>query len=52
MGPGGPFKSDYIIVNSEGRVLFNIEGFEIARAPDAEPVAITDDSLEEQLTTT
>ena len=50
--PGGPFKSDYIIANSEGRVLFTIEGFEIARAPDAEPVAITDNSLEERLTTT
>ena len=36
---------------SEGRVLFTIEGFEIARAPDAEPVAITDNSLEERLTT-
>ncbi|KAH7905697.1 thiolase-like protein, partial [Hygrophoropsis aurantiaca] len=35
--PGGPFKSDYVIANSEGRVLFTIEGFEIARAPDAEP---------------
>ncbi|KAL4075275.1 hypothetical protein V8B97DRAFT_2022271 [Scleroderma yunnanense] len=50
--PGGPFKSDYIIANSEGRVLFTIEGFEIARAPDAEPIAITDNSLEERLTTT
>ncbi|KAG6333238.1 hypothetical protein ID866_5853, partial [Astraeus odoratus] len=50
--PGGPFKSDYVIANSEGRVLFTIEGFEIARAPDAEPVAITDNSLEERLTTT
>ena len=50
--PGGPFKSDYIIANSEGRVLFTIEGFEIARAPDAEPVAIADNSLEERLTTT
>lgn len=50
--PGGPFKSDYIISNSEGRVLLTIEGFEIARAPDAEPVVITDSSLEERLTTT
>ncbi|KIJ63457.1 polyketide synthetase [Hydnomerulius pinastri MD-312] len=49
--PGGPFKSDYIIANSEGRVLFTIEGFEIARAPDAEPVPITDSSVEERLTT-
>ncbi|KAH7918142.1 ketoacyl-synt-domain-containing protein, partial [Leucogyrophana mollusca] len=49
--PGGPFKSDYVIANSEGRVLFTIEGFEIARAPDAEPVPITDSSLEERLTT-
>ncbi|KAI6142295.1 putative nonribosomal peptide synthetase [Pisolithus thermaeus] len=50
--PGGPFKSDYVVANSEGRVLFTIEGFEIARAPDAEPVAINDNSLEERLTTT
>ncbi|KAH7890103.1 putative nonribosomal peptide synthetase [Phlebopus sp. FC_14] len=50
--PGGPFKSDYVIANSEGRVLFTIEGFEIARAPDAEPVPITDNSREERLTTT
>ncbi|KIJ63455.1 polyketide synthetase [Hydnomerulius pinastri MD-312] len=49
--PGGPFKSDYIIANSEGRVLFTIEGFEIARAPDAEPIPITDSSVEERLTT-
>ncbi|EIW85840.1 hypothetical protein CONPUDRAFT_80229 [Coniophora puteana RWD-64-598 SS2] len=49
--PEGPFKSDYIIANSEGKVLFTIEGFEIARAPDAEPVAITDSSTEERLTT-
>ena len=45
-------KSDYIIANLEGHVLFTIEGFEIARAPDAEPVTITDNSLEEWLTTT
>ncbi|KAI6098831.1 putative nonribosomal peptide synthetase [Pisolithus croceorrhizus] len=50
--PGGPFKSDYVVANSEGRVLFTVEGFEIARAPDAEPVAINDNSLEERLTTT
>ncbi|KAI6009612.1 putative nonribosomal peptide synthetase [Pisolithus orientalis] len=50
--PGGPFKSDYIVANSEGRILFTIEGFEIARAPDAEPVTINDNSLEERLTTT
>ncbi|KAF9241407.1 putative nonribosomal peptide synthetase [Melanogaster broomeanus] len=49
--PGGPFKSDYIIANSEGKVLFTIEGFEIARAPDAEPIPITDNSREERLTT-
>ncbi|KIK92693.1 hypothetical protein PAXRUDRAFT_146735 [Paxillus rubicundulus Ve08.2h10] len=49
--PGGPFKSDYIIANSEGKVLFTIEGFEIARAPDAEPIPITDSSREERLTT-
>lgn len=49
--PLGPFKSDYIITNSAGRVLFTIEGFEIARAPEAEPVAITDSSMEERLTT-
>lgn len=49
--PGGPFKSDYVIANSEGKVLFTIEGFEIARAPDAEPVSIADNSREERLTT-
>ena len=49
--PGGPFKSNYIIANSEGKVLFTIEGFEIALAPDAEPVPLTDSSLEERLTT-
>ncbi|KAG6329538.1 hypothetical protein ID866_9551, partial [Astraeus odoratus] len=48
--PDGLFKSDYIIANSEGRVLFTIEGFEVARAPDAEPLAITDSSLEKRLT--
>ncbi|KAF9228933.1 putative nonribosomal peptide synthetase [Gyrodon lividus] len=49
--PGGPFKSDYIIANSEGKVLFTIEGFEIARAPDAEPIPITDSNRDERLTT-
>ena len=39
----------YIIVNLEGQVLFTIKGFEIARAPDAEPITITDDSLKERL---
>lgn len=49
--PNGPFKSDYIIANSEGKVLLTIEGFEIALAPDAEPIPITDNSHEERLTT-
>ncbi|KAH7909125.1 putative nonribosomal peptide synthetase [Hygrophoropsis aurantiaca] len=49
--PGGPFKSDYVVANSEGRVLLTIDGFEIARAPDVEPIPITDDSLNERLTT-
>jgi len=49
--PIGPYKSNYIIANSEGKVLFTIEGFEIALAPDAEPVGITDNSREERLTT-
>ncbi|KAG9317960.1 hypothetical protein JVU11DRAFT_12 [Chiua virens] len=49
---GGPYKSDYIIANSEGKVLFTIEGFEIARAPDTEPLLITDESREQRLTTT
>ena len=49
--PGGPFKSDHTITNSEGRVLFTIEGFEIARAPEAEPVVITDETVDERLTT-
>ncbi|KAI9458237.1 putative nonribosomal peptide synthetase, partial [Boletus coccyginus] len=49
--PGGPFKSDYIIANSEGKVLFTIEGFDFARAPDAELVPVTDNSREERLTT-
>jgi hypothetical protein len=50
-GPNGPFKSDYTIANSAGRVLFTIEGFEIARAPEAEPVVIRDHSINERLTT-
>ena len=49
--PGGPFKLNYIIANAEGKVLLTIEGFETARAPDAEPVSITDSSREERLTT-
>lgn len=49
--PFGPFRSNYIVANSEGKVLFTIEGFEIARAPDPEPVLITDNSREERLTT-
>ncbi|KAF8422288.1 hypothetical protein L210DRAFT_989301 [Boletus edulis BED1] len=49
--PGGPFKSYFVIASSEGKVLFTIEGFEIARAPDAEPIPITDNSREERLTT-
>ena len=39
-------------MNSEGHVLFTIQGFEIVHAPDAEPVAIMDGSLEEWLMTT
>ncbi|KAI9455958.1 hypothetical protein HD554DRAFT_2317618 [Boletus coccyginus] len=49
--PVSPYKSNYVIANSEGKVLFTIEGFEIALAPDAEPVGITDNSREERLTT-
>ncbi|KAH7927995.1 putative nonribosomal peptide synthetase [Leucogyrophana mollusca] len=49
--PTGSFKSDYVVANSEGRVLLTIEGFEITRAPDVEPVPITDDSLAQRLTT-
>ena len=49
--PAGPFKSNYVVANSEGKVLFTIEGFEIALVPDADPVPVTDDSREERLTT-
>ncbi|EMD32324.1 PKS/NRPS enzyme [Gelatoporia subvermispora B] len=50
-GPKGPFVADYIICNAQGRVLFTIEGFEIALAPEAEPVVIDDSSVQERLTT-
>ncbi|KAG9316161.1 hypothetical protein JVU11DRAFT_3844 [Chiua virens] len=43
--------SDYIIANSEGKILSTIKGFETARAPNAEPLAITDSSREQRLTT-
>jgi len=49
--PVGPFKSNYIIANSEGKVLFTIKGFQIVLAPNAEPLGITDNSHEERLTT-
>ncbi|KIJ60828.1 polyketide synthetase [Hydnomerulius pinastri MD-312] len=49
--PLGPFKSDYIIANSQGRVLFTIEGFEISRAPGPELIPINDQTLDARLTT-
>ncbi|KAH9923014.1 putative nonribosomal peptide synthetase [Amylocystis lapponica] len=50
-GPKGPFISDYVICNSEGRVLFTIDGFEIALAPEPDPVVIDDSSKAERLAT-
>jgi hypothetical protein len=49
--PLGPFKSDYVIVNSQGRVLLTIEGFEIARAPGPDPLPIDDQTPHARLTT-
>ncbi|KAF9223007.1 ketoacyl-synt-domain-containing protein, partial [Gyrodon lividus] len=50
--PLGPFKSDYVIMNSQGRVLLTIEGFEIALAPGPDPVPINDQTFHARLTTT
>ncbi|KAF9233977.1 hypothetical protein BU15DRAFT_79539 [Melanogaster broomeanus] len=46
----GHLKSDCAIANSDGKLLFTIKAFEIACAPDAEPVPITD-NRRERLTT-
>ncbi|KAF9233975.1 hypothetical protein BU15DRAFT_66098 [Melanogaster broomeanus] len=44
------FKSDCAIANSDGKLLFIIKAFEIACAPDAELIPITDNRREERLT--
>ncbi|KAF9219105.1 putative nonribosomal peptide synthetase [Gyrodon lividus] len=49
--PLGPFKSDYVIINSQGRVLLTIEGFEMARAPGPDPIPINDQTPHARLTT-
>ncbi|KIK85335.1 hypothetical protein PAXRUDRAFT_831969 [Paxillus rubicundulus Ve08.2h10] len=49
--PHGPFKSDYVIVNSQGHVLLTIEGFEISRAPGSDPLPINDQTPHARLTT-
>ncbi|KAF9238195.1 putative nonribosomal peptide synthetase [Melanogaster broomeanus] len=49
--PLGPFKSDYVVVNSQGRVLLTMEGFEFALVPRPDPLAINDQTPHARLTT-
>ena len=51
-GAKGPFVSDYVISDSTGRVFLTIDGFEIALAPEPEPVPITDYSMQQRIVTT
>ena len=51
-GAKGPFVSDYVISDSTGRVFLTIDGFEIALAPEPEPVSITDYSMQQRIVTT
>ena len=51
-GAKGPFVSDYVIADSTGRVFFTIDEFEIALAPEPEPVPITDYSMQQRVVTT
>ena len=51
-GAKGPFVSDYVVAESTGRVFFTINEFEITRAPEPEPVPITDYSMQQRIVTT
>jgi len=50
-GIKGPFASDYVISDASGRVFFTIDKFEIALAPEPEPVPITDYSMQQRIVT-
>jgi len=51
-GAKGPFAFDFVVADSAGRVFLTIDEFEIALAPGAEPVPITDNSMQQRLVTT
>ena len=51
-GAKGPFISDYVISDAAGRVFLTIDEFEIALAPEPEPVPITDFSMQQRIVTT
>ena len=51
-GVKGPFVSDYVISDASGRVFFTIDEFEIALAPEPEPVSIADYSVRRRIVTT
>ena len=51
-GAKGPFISDYVISDASGRVFFTIDEFEIALAPEPEPVPITDYTMHQRIVTT
>ena len=51
-GVKGPFVSDYVISDASGRVFFTVDEFEIALAPEPEPVPITDYSMQQRIVTT
>jgi Polyketide synthase dehydratase len=50
-GPKGPFISDYIVTDNDGRIIFTINNFEIALAPEPEPIPITDYSMQQRVVT-
>lgn len=51
-GAKGPFVSDYVVADCTGRVFLTIDDFEIALAPEPEPVPITDYSMQQRIVTT
>ena len=51
-GAKGPFVSDYIVSDASGRVFLTVDEFEIALAPEPEPVPITDYSMQQRIVTT
>ena len=51
-GAKGPFVFDFIVADSTGQVFFTIDEFEIALAPEPEPVPITDFSIQQRIVTT